>query len=207
MKLPKVETLIFWIFLVCTGLWLFSKCGAKRAELARNVRDFAEDLEPDEQRPRTDTGYVPNSPNPVPVNVEKPGALPQKTDQGSTLPRLQPTKQPKENTTTTEKNAQQTTENKKAQTNTEKNAVLYVTIDGWKLRSKPSLKGEVITKLKLNEEVFFLNKKSEKQEEISLGYEKVTDYWVKVRTKSGKEGWVFGAGLHYYKMKRKGVLE
>jgi hypothetical protein len=32
--------------------------------------------------------------------------------------------------------------------------------------------------------------------------EKVTDYWVKVRTASGKTGWVFGAGLHYYKMKR-----
>ncbi len=206
MKFPKVEILIFWTFLICTALWLFSKCGAKRAELARSVRDFTEDIEPDD-RPKADTTLVPNTQNPVPVNVEKPSLAPPKSGQGANLPRLQPAQQAKESNTLTTKNTQTTTENKKVSTNTEKNAVLYVTIDGWKVRSKPSLKSEIITKLKLNEEVIFLNKKSEKQEEISLGYEKVTDYWVKIRTKTGKEGWVFGAGLHYYKMKRKGVME
>ncbi|MCC6461250.1 MAG: SH3 domain-containing protein [Saprospiraceae bacterium] len=88
-----------------------------------------------------------------------------------------------------------------------KYSTLFVTIDGLKMRKEPSLKGSLVAKLDLYEQVYFLNKKSEKQEEISLGYEKVTDYWVKVRTKEGKEGWVFGAGVHYYKMKRKGVLE
>jgi hypothetical protein len=59
----------------------------------------------------------------------------------------------------------------------------------------------------LYEQVYFLNQKTEWTQEISLGKENVTDHWVKVKTKSGKIGWVFGAGVHYYKMKRKGVLE
>jgi len=75
------------------------------------------------------------------------------------------------------------------------------------MRKQPGLKGELVAQLDLYEQVYFLNQKSEKTEEISLGYEKVTDHWVKVRTKSGREGWVFGAGVHYYKMKRKGVME
>jgi hypothetical protein len=75
------------------------------------------------------------------------------------------------------------------------------------VRKEPGLKGESVAELKLYEPVTFLNKKTEWTQEISLGYEKVTDHWVKVRTQSGKEGWVFGAGVHYYKMKRQGVLE
>ncbi|MEI2765572.1 MAG: SH3 domain-containing protein [Dermatophilaceae bacterium] len=74
------------------------------------------------------------------------------------------------------------------------------------MRKQPNLKGEVLETLKLYDPVSFLNQKSEKAEEISLGLEKVTDHWVKIRTKAGKEGWVFGAGVHYYKMKRKGVM-
>ncbi|MCB9333816.1 MAG: SH3 domain-containing protein, partial [Lewinellaceae bacterium] len=82
-----------------------------------------------------------------------------------------------------------------------------VTINGLKMRKEPNLKSGVVTRLKLDEEVFFLNEKSEKRDTINLGYETVAEYWVKVRTKSGKDGWVFGAGVHYFKMKRKGVME
>ena len=86
-------------------------------------------------------------------------------------------------------------------------ATLYVTIEGLKMRKEPGLKSESVAKLALYEPVTFLNQKTEWTQEISLGYEKATDHWVKVRNKAGKEGWVFGAGVHYYKMKRKGVLE
>ena len=88
-----------------------------------------------------------------------------------------------------------------------KSSTLYVTIDGLNVRKEPGLKGETIAKLALYEPVTFLNKKTEWTQEISLGYEKVTDHWVKIRTQSGKEGWVFGAGVHYYKMKRQGVMK
>lgn len=70
------------------------------------------------------------------------------------------------------------------------------------MRKFPDLKSAVVTQLKLYEPVYFLNKKSEKPQQITFGKEKITDYWVKIRTKSGKEGWVFGAGVHYYKVKR-----
>lgn len=75
------------------------------------------------------------------------------------------------------------------------------------MRKEPGLKGETVAELRLYEPVTFLNQKTDWTQEISLGYEKVTDHWVKIRTQSGFEGWVFGAGVHYYKMKRQGVIE
>ncbi|MEQ1744837.1 MAG: SH3 domain-containing protein, partial [Saprospiraceae bacterium] len=89
----------------------------------------------------------------------------------------------------------------------QKYPTLYVTIDGLNMRKAPSKKSALVARLHLHEQVLFLNKKSEKPEEINLGLEKVTDYWVNIQTKSGLEGWVFGAGVHYYKIKRKGVAE
>ena len=74
------------------------------------------------------------------------------------------------------------------------------------MRKEPGLKGEAVEQLKLYEPVTFLNQKTEWKQEISLGYEKVTDHWVKIRTASGKVGWVFGAGVHFYKTKREGVI-
>lgn len=84
---------------------------------------------------------------------------------------------------------------------------LYVTINNLKLRSGPSLKHEVITTLPLYEEVYFLDEVTEKRDTINLGYETAIEPWVKVRTRKGKEGWVYGAGVDFYKYKRSGVLE
>ncbi|MBK6620853.1 MAG: SH3 domain-containing protein [Saprospirales bacterium] len=84
---------------------------------------------------------------------------------------------------------------------------LYVTIDGLNLRSTPGLKSGVLAKLVLFEEVYFLNEVTDSTTEVSLGYEKAKEPWVKVRTRKGQEGWVFGAGVSYYKKKRPGTLE
>ncbi len=84
---------------------------------------------------------------------------------------------------------------------------LYVTINNLKLRSGPSLRHEVITTLPLYEEVWFLDEVTQKRDTINLGYETAIEPWVKVRTRKGKEGWVFGAGVDFYKYKRSGVLE
>jgi hypothetical protein len=75
------------------------------------------------------------------------------------------------------------------------------------MRKEPGLKSETVAKLDLYEQVYFMNEKTDYTQEINLGKEMATDYWVKVKTKSGKVGWVFGAGVHYYKQKRKGVLD
>lgn len=84
---------------------------------------------------------------------------------------------------------------------------LYVTIDGLNLRSQPGLKSPVVAKLPLFDEVYFLNEVTDSTTEISLGYTKAREPWVKVRTKKGQEGWVFGAGVNYYKKKTPGTLE
>jgi hypothetical protein len=83
---------------------------------------------------------------------------------------------------------------------------LYVTIDGLKLRDKPSLDGKVLVSMKLHEEVIFLHEVTDSLQEINLGKEVVRYPWVKIRHYKGHEGWVYGAGVHYYKMKRAGVL-
>lgn len=206
MKLPKVETLIIFVFLACVALWAISRCGNQRSTLVRSVP--GQDDEREERPLRRDTVARPVPvPTPTttvaaPVNTQRPTPQPVATTTPApvtTAPvsTLRPARTPAATTTT----ATPTT------AAAPKYSTLYVTIDGLKMRKTPGLKGELVAKLELYEPVFFLNQKSEKTEEISLGYEKVTDHWVKVRTKAGKEGWVFGAGVHYYKMKRKGVMD
>ncbi len=211
MKLPRIESLIIFVFFGCVALWGISKCSSRRGDLVRRVREVTdEDME---DRPiRRDTIRLPANtqpvPTPTPVNTSGPGQQPVSTTAPppvpagtTTTPSLQPGSKPARPTlgNSPPTTAAPTTAGVKYPT-------LYVTIDGLKVRKQPGLKGELLETLKLYDAVSFLNKKSEKEEEISLGLEKVTDYWVKVRTASGKEGWVFGAGVHYYKMKRKGVM-
>ncbi len=82
---------------------------------------------------------------------------------------------------------------------------LYVTINDLNMRKTPELNGESITKLSLFEEVYFMNEVTDSTQKINLGYEVADEPWVKVKTKKGKEGWVYGAGVNYYKKKRSGV--
>lgn len=84
---------------------------------------------------------------------------------------------------------------------------LYITINNLKMRRAPELKADVIAQLPLFEKVFFMNEVTDSLYEINLGYETAKEPWVKVRTKRGKEGWVYGAGVNYYKKKRSGVME
>ena len=102
---------------------------------------------------------------------------------------------------------EETTPAPQEQVRTEVVGRLYVTIDGLKLRKEPDLEGELIVQLPLFEEVYFMNEVTDSTEEISLGYEVANEPWVKVRTKKGHVGWVYGAGVNYYKKRREGVLE
>jgi hypothetical protein len=75
------------------------------------------------------------------------------------------------------------------------------------MRRSPELKADVIAELSLFSKVFFMNEVTDSLYEINLGYEVAKEPWVKVRTKKGKEGWVYGAGVNYYKKKRSGVMD
>ncbi|HOY03771.1 MAG TPA: SH3 domain-containing protein [Saprospiraceae bacterium] len=215
MKLPRIESLIILVFFGCVVLWGISKCSSRRSDLVRRVRE-ATDEETDERPVRRDTIRIPaNNAESVPTPASNPAPVQQTattpalptpaatTPAASTVPGTRPARPTLSNKSPSNTPAPATTSTTTATT---KYSSLFVTIDGLKLRKQPGLKGEVVATLELYEEVYFLNKKSEKTEEISLGLEKVTDHWVKIRTKAGKEGWVFGAGVHYYKMKRKGVM-
>jgi len=205
MKLPKAETLIIFVFFGCVALWAMSKCSAKRSDLVRRIEENGE-KETDERPVRRDTVVVQQpAPQPVqqqPVNTQSPSPVPPPPATTTT-----PANTPGAKPVRPSLSGQPAPTSSQPTGSTSSGSTLYVTIDGLKVRKEPGLKGETVAKLDLYEPVTFLNKKTEWTQEISLGYEKVTDHWVKIRTRSGKEGWVFGAGVHYYKMKRQGVME
>jgi hypothetical protein len=212
MRLPKIETLIIIAFLGSVFLWAASKCNAKRSQMT--TQDYTEV----EERPKRGKDTVYLAPAPAPVVATPSSGFPPPstliTQQPTTIqqPVQQPIAPPGRTPVATSaqtatvvtplQNAAPATANSNA-----KYSTLFVTIDGLKMRKEAGLKGDLVAKLDLYEQVYFLNQKTEWTQEISLGKENVTDHWVKVKTKSGKIGWVFGAGVHYYKMKRKGVLE
>ncbi len=83
---------------------------------------------------------------------------------------------------------------------------LYSTINGLNVRSGPSMKNGVITRLSLYDEVIFTGEVTDSLYSIDLGEITPTAPWVKIRLKDGKEGWVYGAGVSYYKFQLKGVI-
>lgn len=85
-------------------------------------------------------------------------------------------------------------------------SILYITIDGLRLRTGPSLDSTTIVKLPLFEKVYFLDEVTDFKQEINLGLKVTEEPWVKVKTKKGVSGWVYGAGVNYYKKKQDGVL-
>ncbi len=76
---------------------------------------------------------------------------------------------------------------------------LYVIIDGLNVRSKPGLKSSIIDRLPLGEEVYFLNEVSDSTQQINLGDRIADEPWIKIKTPKGRTGWVYGAGVNYYK--------
>ena len=206
MKIPKSESLIFIAFLGCIFLWGISKCSARRTDLVRKVRDVEGDDVTEDRPIRHDTvvAVSPQQQAPqtvAPAPTPQPVVPPAPTQYTSTL--RQPDSKPDRPTAATVILAPKP---KDVEPAAKSGTTLFVTIDGLKVRKEPGLKGETVEQLDLYAPVTFLNQKTEWTQEISLGYEKVTDHWVKIRTAAGKVGWVFGAGVHYYKMKREGVI-
>jgi hypothetical protein len=87
----------------------------------------------------------------------------------------------------------------------EKTTPLYVTINNLAMRKGPGLKYEIIDRLPLYAEVNFLNEVSDSIYTIKLGSISPSEPWVKIRNLKGREGWVFGAGVDFYKYKLEGV--
>jgi cbb3-type cytochrome oxidase subunit 3 len=193
----KFETLVIAIFCIAFVMWAWSKCSSKKAELS--AREDDDDEEIIVHPPKKDTVKPA-----APVIVQQPAPPPPQMVGGTPIQRPG-TPQNAAPAPTQPVQNQAVTQNPAAAqpVKTEARSVLYSAIDGLKVRKEPGLKSSSVDKLKLHEEVYFLNQKTDWEEELSLSYDlpAVKDRWVKIRTKRGKEGWVFGAGVHYYKKK------
>lgn len=87
----------------------------------------------------------------------------------------------------------------------ERSTPLFVTIEGLALREGPGLNKTIISRLKLYEEVSFMDEVTDSLYSIKLGNTTPTEPWIKVRSHKGRMGWVYGAGVDFYKRKLEGV--
>lgn len=175
-KLPGIEITIIIVFFISFMLFAIPKCNEKRQEYAStNAADTP--IENIEG-----TSSTPATIPPKPDSI----LIPVTTVPANNTPILQspPTLQT---------------------TNVNTATRLYVTIDGLNIRSGPSLDSTILNKLVLFEEVFFQNEITPFTEEISLGTTMANEPWIKVKTKRGGVGWVYGAGVYYYKRKYPGM--
>lgn len=82
---------------------------------------------------------------------------------------------------------------------------LYVTVESVNVRATPDLKGKLVDRLPLYEEVEFMNETTDSLYEINLGKITPKAPWVKIKTRKGRTGWVYGPCVSYYKAKLEGV--
>jgi cytoskeletal protein RodZ len=211
---PNMETAIIFVFLICIGLWGMSRCKKKKEEAAistateGSISPLDTLSSPAASRPRiptqpttTTTAATTTTQTPLPPQYQQsPVPLPA-TPTNAPTPTVQTNvPQPYSVVTTSPATAKTTappvvTSKGVPQTTTTppSNTMLYVLINGLNIRSKPDLKSKVKGKLKINDQVYFLE---EVTEETS-----VTKPWFKVQTKRGTVGWVHGSGVDFYKRK------
>lgn len=79
---------------------------------------------------------------------------------------------------------------------------LYVVLDELNMRGEPKLDGRLVARLKLYDELVYLNEVTEFKQEVNLGGVTYNEPWIKVKNKRGQVGWVYGAGVHYYRFRR-----
>lgn len=90
--------------------------------------------------------------------------------------------------------------------NASNNQTLWVVIEGLNVREKPELKAKSFGKLKLHDKVTFLGETTKETQKLSLGAVEADEPWVKIKTQRGTVGWVYGAGVSFYKTKKKGAF-
>ena len=76
---------------------------------------------------------------------------------------------------------------------------LYAWVDNLNLRSEPTTKSEIVAEIKEGTQLTFLNEKTEYTERINLRGQLYNEPWLKVKTPDGKEAWVFGGAVKFYK--------
>lgn len=173
--LPKVEVLIILVFFASFMAWAISKCDATK-------KSFQDD-------PVEESGSNPDG-TPTLDSLNDSAANSNNTPPSEEIPQL---------STNTPTSSQPTVSQQP------RYSKLYITIDGLKMRTGPSLDSTVILQMKLFEQVDFLNEFTDSTYQINLGYEMADEPWFKIQHR-GRQGWVYGAGVNFYKKKREGAF-
>lgn len=209
--LSKFEYIVIGVLALIFLIWTASKCNAhkEQAQDAQTV-EVAEDsiaqaankpanaLPPIPQQTQATPPAQPSNPGVYqPINGEQPAAPSTGNGSQPAQPQTAGTAQP---------GTAQTTTQPEANANAAGLSRLYVTIDKLKVRKTPGLKGESLGELKLFDEVYYMNETTDSLYEVNLGREMAKEPYVKIKTKRGTVGWVYGAGVHYIKKKRSGTL-
>lgn len=177
---PRFEIALILIFFACFVMWSISRCDAKREEMqTEEMIENGDDLRTTEA---SESGLMQDAPTTA-DNANNVSNNTTATTPAVATP-ISPKPKPQRQTFGT---------------------TLYITIDGLNMRNHPHLDSAVVAQLPLFEPVTFMDEVTEFKQEINLGKEMANEPWVKVQTRKGKAGWVYGAGVHYYKIKREGV--
>jgi hypothetical protein len=188
----NIETIIIGIFFLFFIIWAMRKCSDEsRLRLAG-------DSKYQEQRLRDSIAKAQRSVVVAPIPTQAPAPV---TATSTNVVPPMPTPQTQQQRAATAPAV--TTPNAAPQTSGQQ---LWVIIDGLNVREKPELKGKSFGKLKLHDRVTFLGDVTKSTQKLSLGAEEADEPWVKIKTKRGTVGWVYGAGVSYYKTKRKGAF-
>lgn len=208
-----METAIIFVFLICLGLWGMSRCKKKKEEAAIQTATevTAAPLDTALLSPAAAKVKMRSTP-PPPTNPQLQPLPPQYQQTQVPLPTV-PTNTPPNgvpqsySTTTSPATTRVPTVTPKSvpQTTTTpppSNTMLYVLINGLNIRAKADLKAKIKGKLKLNEQVYFLEEATEQAQTVRLANgTSVTKPWFKIQTKRGTVGWVHGSGVDFYKRK------
>ena len=220
---PNIETAVIAIFILCVALWGASRCKKKKDEASlRNATENVAtsidtvpspaatrmpSLPPPQRTIVTAPVADPNTPPPLTIN---PNGIPQAYStppmQLPSSPTVAKTPVPMPSTmpTTPQMGGKTPTVTTTPQTAPveQGGSSLYVLIDGLNVRGKPDLKAKSLGKLKLNDQVTFMQEVTDIPQPVRLANgTTVTKPWFKIRTKRGTVGWVHGSGVDFYKRK------
>lgn len=191
-KAPKrsfwlnVETIIIVIFFLFFIVWAMRKCN-NEVQLRQAGNDKYRQQQIKDSLARVQRVA------PAPIPTPAPATVTSTTTAAIPTPAPTPTPQPIQPSATSPAAANNTQQ-------------LWVVIDGLNVREKPELKAKSFGKLSLHDRVTFLGDVTKNTQKLSLGAEEADEPWVKIKTKRGTVGWVYGAGVSFYKTKRKGAF-
>lgn len=204
--LSKVEYIVIGVLALIFLIWTASKCNAHKdeAQSAEAIEATQDSLaHAGEKTAAAPTSIAQSTQQPA-TPASNPGAYTPINGESNTNTGTPVASETAGSKTTS---AQPATTGEAAAPKEATGSKLYVTIDKLKVRKTPGLKGESLGELKLFDEVYYMNEVTDSTYEVNLGREKAKEPYVKIKTKRGTVGWVYGAGVNYIKKKRAGTLD